>query len=215
MTDTPDTSAPIQPDTNPVRPFSLDWAQYGPNDFTDETQLVRHADYAALLARVGISAINRMENDPEVCEQAVDNSFTGQIAQWKARAETAEAQRDGLLRCVTDNHDALCRAEKAEAERTTFRAVLVGAGYGDIDGISRNTVDQSIALGEAAAGITKMMRAERDALQAENDRLRAALARAADFIERGNMDRPKPIIRQIRAELETNPHPDQRVKLAD
>jgi len=30
--------------------------------------------------------------------------------------EALIAERDGLLRCVTDNHVALCRAEKAEAD---------------------------------------------------------------------------------------------------
>lgn len=42
-------------DTSPaavVNPFTLDWAQYGPNDFTDETQLVLHSDYAALSAQL-------------------------------------------------------------------------------------------------------------------------------------------------------------------
>lgn len=34
----------------------------------------------------------------------------------KARIEQLTAERDGLLRCVTDNHVALCRAEKAEAD---------------------------------------------------------------------------------------------------
>lgn len=36
------------------------------------------------------------------------------------------AERDGLLRCVTDNHVALCRAEKAEAERDRLREALDG-----------------------------------------------------------------------------------------
>jgi len=35
--------------------------------------------------------------------------------------EALTAERDGLLRCVTDNHVALCRAEKAEAERERLR----------------------------------------------------------------------------------------------
>ena len=35
--------------------------------------------------------------------------------------EALIAERDGLLRCVTDNHVALCRAEKAEAERDRLR----------------------------------------------------------------------------------------------
>ena len=34
------------------------------------------------------------------------------------------AERDGLLRCVTDNHVALCRAEAAEAERDGYRKAL-------------------------------------------------------------------------------------------
>jgi len=38
--------------------------------------------------------------------------------------EALTAERDGLLRCVTDNHVALCRAEKAEAERDRLRAAL-------------------------------------------------------------------------------------------
>ena len=40
------------------------------------------------------------------------------------RIEALTAERDGLLRCVTDNHVALCRAEKAEAERDGYRKAL-------------------------------------------------------------------------------------------
>lgn len=38
--------------------------------------------------------------------------------------EQLTAERDGLLRCVTDNHVALCRAEAAEAERDSYRKAL-------------------------------------------------------------------------------------------
>ena len=41
-----------------------------------------------------------------------------------ARCEALTAERDGLLRCVTDNHVALCRAESAEAERDGYRKAL-------------------------------------------------------------------------------------------
>ena len=41
-----------------------------------------------------------------------------------ARIEALTAERDGLLRCVTDNHVALCRAEAAEAERDGYRKAL-------------------------------------------------------------------------------------------
>ena len=37
------------------------------------------------------------------------------------RVDALTAERDGLLRCVTDNHVALCRAEKAEAERDRWQ----------------------------------------------------------------------------------------------
>ena len=40
------------------------------------------------------------------------------------RIEALTAERDGLLRCVTDNHVALCRAEAAEAERDRLREAL-------------------------------------------------------------------------------------------
>ena len=40
------------------------------------------------------------------------------------RIEALTEERDGLLRCVTDNHVALCRAEKAEAERDRLREAL-------------------------------------------------------------------------------------------
>ena len=40
------------------------------------------------------------------------------------RIEALTAERDGLLRCVTDNHVALCRADKAEAERDRLREAL-------------------------------------------------------------------------------------------
>jgi hypothetical protein len=39
--------------------------------------------------------------------------------------EALTAERDGLLRCVTDNHVALCRAEKAEAERDRLRKAIM------------------------------------------------------------------------------------------
>ena len=42
------------------------------------------------------------------------------------RIEQLTAERDGLLRCVTDNHVALCRAESAEAERDRLREALEG-----------------------------------------------------------------------------------------
>ncbi len=41
-----------------------------------------------------------------------------------ARCDALTAERDGLLRCVTDNHVALCRAEKAEADNARLREVL-------------------------------------------------------------------------------------------
>jgi len=37
------------------------------------------------------------------------------VTQLQADLTQAKAERDGLLRVVTDNHDALCRAEAAEA----------------------------------------------------------------------------------------------------
>ena len=43
-----------------------------------------------------------------------------------ARCDALTAERDGLLRCVTDNHVALCRAESAEAERDGYRKALEG-----------------------------------------------------------------------------------------
>ena len=46
--------------------------------------------------------------------------------QMRDRIEQLTAERDGLLRCVTDNHVALCRAEKAEAERDRLREALDG-----------------------------------------------------------------------------------------
>ena len=53
------------------------------------------------------------------------------------RIEALTAERDGLLRCVTDNHVALCRAESAEAERDRLREaidyVLDGMGIADPD----------------------------------------------------------------------------------
>jgi len=39
--------------------------------------------------------------------------------------EALIAERDGLLRCVTDNHVALCRAETAEAERDRLRDAIM------------------------------------------------------------------------------------------
>jgi len=43
----------------------------------------------------------------------------------KERIEALTAERDGLLRCVTDNHVALCRAEAAEAERDRLREAAI------------------------------------------------------------------------------------------
>ena len=39
------------------------------------------------------------------------------------RIEQLTAERDGLLRCVTDNHVALCRAEKAKADGRRLLAI--------------------------------------------------------------------------------------------
>ena len=49
----------------------------------------------------------------------------GELCQPLADAiEALIAERDGLLRCVTDNHVALCRAETTEAERDRLREAL-------------------------------------------------------------------------------------------
>ncbi len=67
------------------------------------------------------------------------------------------------------------------AERDSFRAVVEGACYGDIDGIAKNTVEQSRALGEAVMHLTMRQgkRAEAaEAARAEGvaEGMRAALA---------------------------------------
>ena len=55
-------------------------------------------------------------------------NYRGYVVEY-VRADIVQAltaERDGLLRCVTDNHVALCRAEKAEAERGGYRKALEG-----------------------------------------------------------------------------------------
>lgn len=106
-----------------------------------------------------------------------------------ARAENAEAERDrfeaALARaCLVGGTTYLIeRAEKAEAERDSFRAVLEGAQYGDIDGIARNSVEQSRALGQTVMRLTIAKSALAET--AEVSRLRAApvtLAEAAKVL---------------------------------
>ena len=72
------------------------------------------------------------------------------------RIEVLIAERDGLLRCVTDNHVALCRAEAAEAERDAAYA----RGYADAE-----TEISKSALGQ------------------KNDFLHSQYANAADYIK--------------------------------
>ena len=62
----------------------------------------------------------------ELVERLLDWPYQGETMAHDAaaRIEALTAERDGLLRCVTDNHVALCRAEKAEAERDRLRAAL-------------------------------------------------------------------------------------------
>ena len=62
----------------------------------------------------------------ELVERLLDWPYQGETMAHEAadRIEALTAERDGLLRCVTDNHVALCRAEKAEAERDRLRAAL-------------------------------------------------------------------------------------------
>ena len=53
------------------------------------------------------------------------NEFVGDVEYVRADiVQALTAERDGLLRCVTDNHVALCRAEAAEAERDRYRKAL-------------------------------------------------------------------------------------------
>ena len=81
------------------------------------------------------------------------------------RIETLTAERDGLLRCVTDNHVALCRAEAAEAERDRLGRELNAAKYGQPD------FAWSVHLAAMAE------------VQAERDRLRAIGTEMAESIE--------------------------------
>ena len=66
--------------------------------------------------------------------QALTADFARQVQRTDEQREAyeqalsvMEAERDGLLRCVTDNHVALCRAKKADAERDRLREALADA----------------------------------------------------------------------------------------
>ena len=63
----------------------------------------------------------------ELVERLLDWPYQGETMAHEAadRIEALTAERDGLLRCVTDNHVALCRAEKAEAERDRLREAIM------------------------------------------------------------------------------------------
>ena len=65
-----------------------------------------------------LRAIDHLSLEDCFCQSA----FYSQAAD---RIEQLTAERDSLLRCVTDNHVALCRAEKAEAERDRLREALI------------------------------------------------------------------------------------------
>jgi hypothetical protein len=116
-------------------------------------------------------------DDPDwsACEIEAADDYVSTMVLGTDNARFIAAARDVVPALAAERDEWKARAEKAEAERLTFRAVLVGAQYGDIDGIAQNTVEQSTHLGEVVAGITKIIVAERDALAARVAELEAML----------------------------------------
>ena len=76
--------------------------------------------------------------------------------------------------------EARAEVQALRAERDSFRAVLEGAGYGDIDGIAKNTVEQSRLLGETVMHLTLAQSTRAKAAEAEVARLRLLVRRVVD-----------------------------------
>jgi hypothetical protein len=73
------------------------------------------------------------------------------------------------------NSDDLAEVQALRKERDSFRAVLEGACYGDIDGIAKNAPEMSRMLGDAVMQMTKARLNRAEAAEAEVARLTGEL----------------------------------------
>lgn len=72
--------------------------------------------------------------------------------------------------------------QRLRAERDSFRAVLVGAEYPDVETTAKNTVEQSLLLGKLVASRTRKIAAERDALRADKEKLEGLVETLAEAL---------------------------------
>ena len=102
---------------------------------------------------------------------------------WYVRADLYETQSAEITDLQRQLAEARAEVKALRAERDSFRAVLEGAGYGDIDGIAKNTVEQSRLLGETVMHLTLAQITRAKAAEAEVARLREALQTMVDSYE--------------------------------
>lgn len=117
-------------------------------------------------------------------------SETEEEASLRRIKERADAA-DMLEALAADLAAQKARADALERERDAFRAVLEGARYGDIDGIAKNTPDQSRALGEVVMQLTLAKEARAEAAKARVAKLVEALDSLLDAITAENEHRDR------------------------
>ena len=94
---------------------------------SDDDELIKHMTslIAAGLDRIEVLTAEAAKMLSEA-DYKYNRKTNDMIERHAEQVKALTAERDGLLRCVTDNHVALCRAEKAEAERDRLREALRG-----------------------------------------------------------------------------------------
>jgi ABC-type transporter Mla subunit MlaD len=124
-----------------------------------DTLAARVADCDATLDRM-LAQVTALSADADAARKAAAKNFDRAEAQSRL---VADLNKD-CTKLMADLHHETGLREDAEAkvaelkaviaERDSFRSVLEGACYGDIEGIGGNTVEQSRALGEAVMHLT-------------------------------------------------------------
>ena len=79
--------------------------------------------------------------------------------------EAVDETIDYIMADMHDGDEVIDLLRALLAERDAYRAVLSGAGYSDIDGIGKNTIEQSRVLGVEVAKRIIAVIAERNELR--------------------------------------------------